>query len=94
MIGATEPRRFGILVYVRTMLVFTAFWALVAVWTSNTVLLPSPRAVFEALVELAKDLELFKHTAISLARMLISLSLACLARGAARAVDGPEPQAR
>jgi ABC-type nitrate/sulfonate/bicarbonate transport system permease component len=79
MIAVTKTRRLGsVLVYVRTMLVFAAVWALVAVWTSNTVLLPSPRAVFEALVELAQDLELFKHTGISLARMLISLSLACL----------------
>jgi ABC-type nitrate/sulfonate/bicarbonate transport system permease component len=66
----------GVLVYARTMLAFAAFWALVAVWTSNTVLLPSPRAVFEAFVDLAKDLELFKHTGISFARMLISLTLA------------------
>jgi ABC-type nitrate/sulfonate/bicarbonate transport system permease component len=47
-------------------------WALVALWTSNTVLLPSPRAVFEALVDLVRDLELFKHAGISLGRMLIS----------------------
>jgi ABC-type nitrate/sulfonate/bicarbonate transport system permease component len=79
MIAATGMRRFGgVLVYVRTMLVFAAFWALVAAWTSNPVLLPSPRAVLEALVGLAKDLELFKHAGISLGRMLISLTLASL----------------
>ena len=63
-------------VYVRTMLVFAALWALVAMWTANPILLPSPRAVLAALVELAGDLELFMHAGISLARMLVSLLLA------------------
>jgi ABC-type nitrate/sulfonate/bicarbonate transport system permease component len=63
----------GIAVYVRTMLVFAAVWAMVSIWTANPILLPSPRAVLVALVELARDLELFEHAAISLARMLISL---------------------
>lgn len=78
MVPSSMRRLGSVLVYVRTMLAFAAFWALVAVWTSNPVLLPSPRAVFEALVELAKDLELFKHTGISFGRMLISLTLASL----------------
>ena len=72
-------RRLGsVAVYFRTMLAFAGVWALVALWTSNTVLLPSPRAVFEALIDLVGDLELFKHAGISLGRMLISLALASL----------------
>jgi len=77
--AANAMRRLGSVgIYFRTMLAFAAVWALVALWTSNTVLLPSPRAVFEALVDLVRDLELFKHAGISLGRMLISLTLASL----------------
>src|SRR5689334_529510 len=65
------------LVYLRTMVVFVAVWWLVSVWTANTVLLPSPRVVFDALVDLARDLELFQHAGISLARMIVSLVVAC-----------------
>jgi ABC-type nitrate/sulfonate/bicarbonate transport system permease component len=65
------------LVYVRTMAVFVAVWWLVAWWTANQVLLPTPRVVFDALVDLARDLELFQHAGISLARMILSLLIAC-----------------
>jgi ABC-type nitrate/sulfonate/bicarbonate transport system permease component len=64
--------------YFRTMAVFVAAWWLVAMWTANTVLLPSPLGVAEAIGALAADLELFLHAAISLARMLASLALAAL----------------
>jgi ABC-type nitrate/sulfonate/bicarbonate transport system permease component len=40
------------------------------------VLLPSPLAVVEAIVDLAKDLELFEHAAISVGRMVVSIALA------------------
>jgi ABC-type nitrate/sulfonate/bicarbonate transport system permease component len=65
------------LVYVRTMAVFVAAWWLVSSWTANQVLLPSPRVVFDAVVDLARDLELFQHAGISLARMILSLLVAC-----------------
>jgi ABC-type nitrate/sulfonate/bicarbonate transport system permease component len=65
-------------VYLRTMAVFLVVWALVARWTANTALLPSPLAVIDAFVELAGDLELFVHTGISFGRMLISVSIALL----------------
>jgi ABC-type nitrate/sulfonate/bicarbonate transport system permease component len=65
------------LVYVRTMAVFVAVWWAVSVWTANQVLLPSPRVVFDAVVDLARDLELFQHAGISLARMILSLLIAC-----------------
>jgi len=64
------------LVYVRTMAVFVAVWWLVSVWTANTVLLPSPPVVFDAIVDLARDLELFQHAGISLLRMVLSLVVA------------------
>ena len=63
-------------VYLRTMAVFAVVWWLLSLWKGNTALLPSPVAVVQAIWELALDLELFKHAAISLARMLASLALA------------------
>jgi len=66
------------LVYLRTMLAFFVVWALVARLTANSVLLPSPLAVLAALVDLAKDLELFFHAGISFARMVASLVIGAL----------------
>ena len=65
-------------VYLRTMAAFFVVWALVAWWTSNGVLLPSPLAVFAAIVQLGSDLELFLHAGISLARMIASLVIGAL----------------
>lgn len=73
---ALRGRIGSVAVYLRTMLVFAAVWALVALWTANPILLPSPRAVLEALIGLARDLELFEHAGISLARMLMSMAIA------------------
>ena len=67
-----------VLVYVRTMLVFFLVWALVARLTANSVLLPSPLAVFDAIVDLARDLELFLHAGISLGRMVVSIVVGSL----------------
>lgn len=64
--------------YVRTMAAFALLWWAVSAWTANPVLLPSPRAVGEALLELGADRELFLHAGISLGRMLVSLALAGL----------------
>jgi len=66
------------LVYLRTMAVFVVVWALLARWTGNAALLPSPLAVIEAFADLARDLELFTHAGISFARMLASVSIAAL----------------
>jgi ABC-type nitrate/sulfonate/bicarbonate transport system permease component len=66
------------LVYVRSMAVFFVIWALVALWTANAILLPSPVTVFHALVDLAGDLELFLHAGISLGRMVVSLAIGSL----------------
>ena len=74
---ARPPRRAGAAFsYVRTMLVFGVAWELLSRWTANPILLPSPLAVLEALRELALDGELFRHAAISLARMFASLAIA------------------
>jgi ABC-type nitrate/sulfonate/bicarbonate transport system permease component len=80
------------------MAVFLAVWWLVSLWTANPVLLPSPRVVLDALVDLARDLELFQHAGISLLRMVVSLAIASaialplgfamgLRRGVDQAVD-------
>ena len=80
--------------YVRTMAVFIAAWWALSIWTANLALLPSPFAVIAAIVDLARELELFMHAGISLGRMLISLALASLlavplglVMGLRRAVD-------
>jgi len=74
---APPGRTWGALVYLRTMLVFAVVWALVAWWTDNPILLPSPLTVLDAAIALARDLELFEHAGISLGRMVISISIAC-----------------
>jgi ABC-type nitrate/sulfonate/bicarbonate transport system permease component len=58
------------------MAVFAAIWHALALWTANPVLLPTPLAAFEAIVDLARSLELFQHAAISLGRMALSLIIA------------------
>lgn len=73
-LGAAVP----LFVYLRTMAAFLVVWALVARLTANNVLLPSPLAVFEALVELARSLELFFHAGVSFGRMVGSLVIASL----------------
>jgi ABC-type nitrate/sulfonate/bicarbonate transport system permease component len=75
---ALPGRTWGALVYLRTMLVFAAMWAFVAWWTENPILLPSPVTVLDAAIGLARDLELFEHAGISLGRMVISISIACM----------------
>jgi ABC-type nitrate/sulfonate/bicarbonate transport system permease component len=75
-VGIQRARLGGFIVYLRTMTLFALFWALVSWWTDNTILLPSPLAVLQALVALAGDLELFQHAAISLGRMVVSIGLA------------------
>ena len=76
-VDAPRRRLASTAVYVRTMLVFVLLWWALAAWTANPALLPTPRAVAEALVELIGDREVFMHAGISLGRMLIALVLAC-----------------
>lgn len=65
-------------VYLRTMAVFIGVWWLIALWTANPILLPTPPVVLDAAVGLARDLELFHHAGISLGRMVVSITLASL----------------
>jgi ABC-type nitrate/sulfonate/bicarbonate transport system permease component len=78
--AARRPRRWrkarSLGVYLRTMSVFVLLWALLAHWTGNPVLLPTPWAVIHALLGLALDLELFLHAGISCGRMLLSIGIA------------------
>ena len=68
----------GFGIYLRTLTVAALLWAALSWKVGNPVLLPSPLAVAEGLWELALELELFENAAISLGRMLISLTLASL----------------
>ncbi len=84
----------AVAIYFRAMAVFVLVWAALAWWKANPVLLPSPLAALEALVDLAKSLELFEQAAVSLARMLASLAIASalavplgLAMGLSRTLD-------
>jgi ABC-type nitrate/sulfonate/bicarbonate transport system permease component len=63
-------------VYLRTMLAFLLVWALLALWTANPALLPTPWAVIGAFADLVVDLEIFVHAGISFGRMLLSIGIA------------------
>jgi ABC-type nitrate/sulfonate/bicarbonate transport system permease component len=76
MTQASHPRLVSTFIYVRTMTVFVAIWALVAWLTANPILLPSPLTVLGAAWDLARDLELFQHAGISLGRMVVSIGIA------------------
>ena len=76
MKGSTRSGSGGALVYLRTMAVFALVWTGVAWWTDNSILLPTPLAVAQAAIDLAKSLELFEHAAISLGRMVVSITIA------------------
>jgi ABC-type nitrate/sulfonate/bicarbonate transport system permease component len=58
------------------MAAFVALWYVLSLWKANPVLLPTPLAAFDAVVQLARSLELFEHAAISLGRMGLSLLIA------------------
>src|SRR5947207_12238951 len=67
--STSAPRRtWGAVVYLRTMLVFALVWALASWLSATQILLPSPLAVLEAVIALARDGELFEHAGISLGR--------------------------
>ena len=74
--GVRPSRLLPLFIYLRTMAVFAAVWAAVSMYAGNPVLLPSPLAAAEAVIQLARDLELFEHAGISLGRMAVSLSIA------------------
>lgn len=81
------PRRGGaglwrkgvpLLIYIRTMSIFVAIWYLAHLRVGNDVLLPSPLSVLESLYDLGIEGELWKHSVISVRRLLIGFGLAAL----------------
>ena len=65
-------------IYLRTMLVFALIWHAVSGVVGNRVLLPEPLVVAEAFWRLALAGELAEHAVISVARMLLAVTLATL----------------
>lgn len=74
--GSAIHRFSGVLIYLRAMAALLVVWEAASQWKGNPVLLPSPLRVLDAIWRLIVDLELFEHAAISLARMLLSVTLA------------------
>ena len=64
------------LVYFRTMAVFAALWWAIALWDRQPGAASHAARRGPGLLALARDLELFQHAGISLARLLLSLALA------------------
>lgn len=57
----------------RAFVIFVALWYVGALWVASPIQLPSPGAVFSALVGLAEKGELFDHALISTGRLLVAL---------------------
>lgn len=68
----------GVFVYLRAMAVFVVVWHLASLRIGNPILLPSPLAAAEALVDLTRQGEIFSNMAASLTRLGMSFSLAIL----------------
>lgn len=68
----------GLIVYARAMAVFLVIWHLASLWIGNPILLPSPIAAAEALVDLTRQGEVFSNVAASLTRLGTSFALAIL----------------
>ena len=65
-------------VYFRTMAGFVLVWWLGSLMIGNPVLMPTPLAVAQALVDLVLNGELAQNILVSLQRLAISFGLACL----------------
>jgi ABC-type nitrate/sulfonate/bicarbonate transport system permease component len=65
-------------VVLRAFAVFALLWWAASVWNGNPLQLPTPLSVLLALIELAKDGELFEHALISTSRLLLALLIAML----------------
>lgn len=57
------------------MMLLVAAWYLLFYWMNNPVLFPSPQAVFEVGVEMARGREMFYHSIASLQRIFIGYAL-------------------
>lgn len=60
----------------RAFTVFALLWWGVYLWNGNPLQLPSPLAVFEAVVELTESGEIAEHALVSTARLLLALGIA------------------
>lgn len=67
-----------VVIYLRTMSVLVAIWYLAHLRVGNDVLLPSPLSVAESLYRLGIEGELWKHSVISVRRLLIGFGLAAV----------------
>ena len=66
------------LIYFRTMACFLLVWWLGSLAIGNPVLMPTPLAAAQALIDLASSGELFQSIFVSLQRLAISFGLACV----------------
>jgi ABC-type nitrate/sulfonate/bicarbonate transport system permease component len=71
-----RPFPWSALVYLRTMAAFALVWHLVALWTDNPLLLPTPLSVAAAFAGLALEGELAAEAALSMSRLFAALVLA------------------
>lgn len=67
-----------VFVYLRALAVFCLIWHLASLWIDDLILLPSPVDSARALFILTMEGEVFSNVADSLARLVISFSLAIL----------------
>ncbi len=69
-------RRSGIAL--RSFTIFFAAWWLLSKWNNNQIQLPDPLSVAKAMLELAREGEIWEHASVSTGRLLLSLVLATL----------------
>ncbi len=69
-------RRGGIAL--RSFAIFFAAWWLLSKWNNNPIQLPDPLSVAKAMVELAREGEVWEHASVSSGRLLLALVIATL----------------
>jgi ABC-type nitrate/sulfonate/bicarbonate transport system permease component len=62
----------------RSFALFVLAWWLLAKWNGNQIQLPEPQRVAQAMLELAREGELWEHASVSTGRLLLSLLVATL----------------
>ena len=65
-------------VVLRSFAVFIAAWWALALWNDNPIQLPDPLRVGKAMLDLAREGELFEHAWVSAGRLLLALVIAVL----------------
>ncbi len=69
-------RRTGVVL--RSFTIFFAAWWLLAKWNGNPIQLPDPLSVAKAMMELAREGEVWEHASVSTGRLFLSLLVATL----------------